>query len=330
MSLVRSDISRVQMRTSLFLFFGLLILSVTFFVSADDTMTDKNIFQDSDQDGLSNEEEALYKTDPLDKDSDDDGYTDGVEVESGYNPLKPAPGDKLVDTKETNQTEDGGSATDNNLTAQVSQQIASMVQDSADGEGEAVTLETITESVQGVLDQSDQEIILPEVNVDEIKIKEVSKKLKEKQRLEKEREDAVEYLTVMAYILANNSPKKFHSENDLSSLLTSLGTDSLSAITLGNTKYLDDLSEKGKKILDETKDIEVPEGMLEVHVRAIKMAKYSMTLKDEVKQTNPSDPLGQISSLSKMQGFFGVVADFSQEIYSKMAEYDIKEIPIDL
>ncbi len=55
MSLVRSDISRVQMRTSLFLFFGLLILSVTFFVSADDTMTDKNIFQDSDQDGLSNE-----------------------------------------------------------------------------------------------------------------------------------------------------------------------------------------------------------------------------------------------------------------------------------
>ncbi len=330
MSVVRSGISQVQMRTSLLLFFGLLILSVTFFVSADDTMTDKNIFQDSDQDGLSNDEEALYKTDPLDKDSDDDGYTDGVEVESGYDPLKPAPGDKLINTTDGNATATGIVTTDDNLTAQVSQQIVTMVQDSADGEGDEVTLETITESVQSVLDQSDQEIILPEVNVDEIKVKSVSKKLKEKQRLEKEKEDAVEYLTVMAYILANNSPKKFNSENDLSSLLTSFGTDSLSAITLGNTKYLEDLSKKGAKILEETKDIEVPEGMLDVHVRAIKMAKYSMTLKDEMNQTNPSDPLGQIASLSKLQGFFGVVTDFSQEIYEKMAEYDITEIPIDL
>lgn len=330
MSVVRSGISRVQMRTSLLLFFGLLISSVTFFVSADDTMTDKNIFQDSDQDGLSNDEEALYKTDPLDKDSDDDGYTDGVEVESGYDPRKPAPGDKLVDTKEGSRENESQVGASTNLTTQVSEQIATMVQESTLEGGEEVTLDTITESVQSVLDQTDQEIVLPEVSVDEVKVKKVSKKLKEAERLEKEKEDAVEYLTVMAYILANNSPKKFHSQNDLSSLLTSLGTDSLSAITLGNTKYLEDLSKKGEKILEETKDIEVPEGMLDVHVRAIKMAKYSITLKDEVSKTNPSDPLGQIASLSKLQGFFGVVSDFSQEIYSKMAEYGIKEIPIDL
>lgn len=330
MSVVRSGISRVQMRTSLLLFFGLLILSVTFFVSADDSLTNKNIFQDSDQDGLSNDEEALYKTDPLDKDSDDDGYTDGVEVESGYDPLKPAPGDKLVDTKEGSREGESQVGASTNLTTQVSEQIATMVQESALEGGEEVTLDTITESVQSVLDQTDQEIVLPEVSVDEVKVKQVSKKLKEAERLEKEKEDAVEYLTVMAYILANNSPKKFHSQNDLSSLLTSLGTDSLSAITLGNTKYLEDLSKKGEKILEETKEIEVPEGMLDVHVRAIKMAKYSITLKDEVSKTNPSDPLGQIASLSKLQGFFGVVSDFSQEIYSKMAEYGIKEIPIDL
>lgn len=330
MSAVRSGISRVQMRTSLLLFFGLLISSVTFFVSADDTMTDKNIFQDSDQDGLSNDEEALYKTDPLDKDSDDDGYTDGVEVESGYDPRKPAPGDKLVDTKEGSRENESQVGASTNLTTQVSEQIATMVQESTLEGGEEVTLDTITESVQSVLEQTDQEIVLPEVSVDEVKVKQVSKKLKEAERLEKEKEDAVEYLTVMAYILANNSPKKFHSQNDLSSLLTSLGTDSLSAITLGNTKYLEDLSKKGEKILEETKEIEVPEGMLDVHVRAIKMAKYSITLKDEVSKTNPSDPLGQIASLSKLQGFFGVVSDFSQEIYSKMAEYGIKEIPIDL
>jgi hypothetical protein len=87
-----SGISEKSARVSMLLFFGLLTLSVTFFVSADDSVTDKNIFQDSDQDGLSNDEEVLYKTDALKKDTDGDGYTDGVEVESGYDPLKPAPG----------------------------------------------------------------------------------------------------------------------------------------------------------------------------------------------------------------------------------------------
>ena len=327
-----SGISQKNARVSFFLLFSLLSLSVTFFVFADDTESNKNIFQDSDQDGLSNDEEALYKTDPLNKDTDGDGYSDGVEVESGYNPLKPAPGDKLVqDDSADTHSAIVGDADAVNLTTQVSSQIADIVKSSNEGNGEAVTLETINESVQNVLDQSDQEIILPEVNVDEIKIKEVSKKLKGEKLREKEKEDVVEYLTVMAYILANNSPKKFHTENDLTSVLTSLGTDSLAAITLGNTNYLEDMAKKGEKTLKEIKDIEVPEGMLDVHVKAIKLAKYSMTLKDEVAQTNgQDDPLGKIASLSKVQGFLGVMSDFSQEIYGKMKEMDIKQIPIDL
>lgn len=55
-----------------------------------------NVFEDKDQDGLTNQEEQAYGTDPNDPDSDHDGYSDGTEVKSGYNPLKPAPGDKLV------------------------------------------------------------------------------------------------------------------------------------------------------------------------------------------------------------------------------------------
>lgn len=328
-----SGISQKNARVSFFLLFSLLSLSVTFFVFADDTESNKNIFQDSDQDGLSNDEEALYKTDPLNKDTDGDGYSDGVEVESGYNPLKPAPGDKLVQ----DGAADTHSATsvvlndDANLTTQVSSQIADIVKSSSDGSGEAVTLETINESVQNVLSQNDQEVVLPEVNVDDIKIKEISKKLKGEKRKEKEKEDAIEYLTVMAYVLANNSPKKFHTENDLTSVLTSFGTDSLAAVTLGNTSYLEDMAKKGEKTLKEIKDIEVPEGMLDVHVKAIKLAKYSMSLKDEVAQTNGNeDPLGKIASLSKVQGFLGVMSDFSQEIYGKMRDMDIKQIPIDL
>ncbi|RJQ33486.1 hypothetical protein C4566_03610 [Candidatus Parcubacteria bacterium] len=45
------------------------------------------IIIDSDGDGLSDDLEAYYESDPLDTDTDDDGYTDAVEVTNGYNPL---------------------------------------------------------------------------------------------------------------------------------------------------------------------------------------------------------------------------------------------------
>ncbi len=325
-----SGISERNVRVSLFLFFGLLFLSVTFFVSADESGSNKNIFQDSDQDGLSNDEEALYKTDPLNKDTDGDGYMDGVEVESGYNPLKPAPGDKIVSGTATTDGKVFNGSSENNLTDQVSHEIANMVQSGATGQGGEITLEDINNSVQSILDQSNQDIVLPEVDMSTIKIKHLSKNLKGSKRDEQEKQDAIEYLTVIAYILANNSPKKFHDENDLSSVLSSLGTESLSAITLGNQKYLEDLSQKGEKTLEEINDVEVPEGMLDVHVKAIKMVKYSMQLKDEAKVNGDADPIGQIASLSKVQGFLGVASEFSQEIYTKLNELGIKEIPINL
>ncbi len=45
---------------------------------------------DSDNDGLSDEEEKMLGTDPQNPDTDGDGYTDGEEVRNGYSPLVPA------------------------------------------------------------------------------------------------------------------------------------------------------------------------------------------------------------------------------------------------
>ena len=45
---------------------------------------------DTDDDGLFDREEVqVYKTDPLNADSDSDGYLDGEEVKAGYNPMGP-------------------------------------------------------------------------------------------------------------------------------------------------------------------------------------------------------------------------------------------------
>ena len=55
--------------------------------------------KDSDNDGLMDWEEALWKTDPKNPDTDGDGTLDGQEVSQGRDPLKPGPDDKLEDVK---------------------------------------------------------------------------------------------------------------------------------------------------------------------------------------------------------------------------------------
>lgn len=55
----------------------------------------QDIINDHDHDGLADWEEELYGTDPNNPDTDGDGYLDGEEVASGYNPAKKAPNDKF-------------------------------------------------------------------------------------------------------------------------------------------------------------------------------------------------------------------------------------------
>jgi len=55
--------------------------------------------KDSDEDGLKDWQEIqLYKTDACKQDTDGDGYFDGEEVASGYDPAVKAPGDELPGT----------------------------------------------------------------------------------------------------------------------------------------------------------------------------------------------------------------------------------------
>jgi len=53
---------------------------------------------DTDQDGLTDKEEVkIYQTDPLNPDTDGDGLKDGEEVRQGLNPKNPSPNAKLMD-----------------------------------------------------------------------------------------------------------------------------------------------------------------------------------------------------------------------------------------
>ncbi len=313
---------------TLFLFFSLLILSTAFFVFADDVVNTKNIFQDSDQDGLSNDEEKLYGTNPSVKDTDGDGYGDGIEVESGYDPLKPAPGDKII--KESSSVSSATSSEESeNLTQKAASEIVNILK-STDENGQAVSLDDVNESVQKVLSGSVEEVTLPDVDIKDIKIKKgPSKNLSEKKRAEQERSDITEYLTVVSYIIANNSPQSFRTENEFVGLISSLATQSISSLAGGNTQQLNALSGVAEKILEQLKEVEVPAAMLDLHIKALKMAKYSLQLNKNLK-IDPTDPFGQIAEFSKWQGFLGVTSEYFTELEAKLTEYNIKEVPIEL
>lgn len=51
---------------------------------------------DTDGDGLPDHLETIYRTDRAKSDTDGDGFLDGSEVANGYDPTKPAPGDKVI------------------------------------------------------------------------------------------------------------------------------------------------------------------------------------------------------------------------------------------
>lgn len=85
---------------------GLIVISGWFLISQRDNngnSSDKLSFissmfksdeNDSDDDGLKDWEEVLWKTDKNNSDTDGDGTSDGEEIKQGRDPLKPGPDDK--------------------------------------------------------------------------------------------------------------------------------------------------------------------------------------------------------------------------------------------
>lgn len=56
--------------------------------ATDTTSTDLSPTGDDDKDGLTNKQEEDLGTDPLNPDTDDDSYDDGIEVKHGFDPLR--------------------------------------------------------------------------------------------------------------------------------------------------------------------------------------------------------------------------------------------------
>lgn len=316
---------------TLFVFFALLVFSIGFFVSADsNTATSRSIFLDADQDGLSDDEEKIFGTDPLKRDTDGDSYSDGIEVESGYDPLKPAPGDKLV--AEDDSLGKGGydESSDTNLTESASNEVVNILSQVSD-ENPSVSMDDLDASIATLLEQANVEVAIPEVDMDTIKIKRVKCKSSEsEERCNARKKDAaLGYLTVLAYLVANNSPVPLQSNGDLEVVSNSFLSDATLAFSTGNFALLKDMSSRGEIFLSAVQDIEVPENMLEIHVKALKLGLFSRDL-GKAFEKKTGDPIAQIGLLSQAQGMLIIVSDLSDEMMSELTKLGIESVPVDL
>lgn len=318
-------IKNVQL--TILVFLGLVILSFSVYVSAQQNPNNSgNIFLDSDQDGLTDQEEKLYGTDSKNPDTDGDGYSDGAEVKSGYDPTKPAPGDKLTVASLSN-SENGKvlGDSDNNLTSQVSQKITELVQNAQGNEEDTgVTLDQLQQVIdQSFNAQNVQSDDLPEVKKEDFKIlkQNYSGLSKDKQK-EKKKEDFMNYAVAVAYILSSNSPKPITSSQDLSDVFDNISQTILQSMEARNPDGLSDLEKSSDKIVEQLKQVEVPEEMVDTHIKAVRYALYAKNLSGTL-SPNINDPLKDIANFSKISALVQSVQGFASDITDKFNEYGI-------
>lgn len=320
---MRLEIKRVKL--TLLVLAVLIILSYAFFSMAEEnSQTQNNIFMDSDQDGLTDQEESLYGTDPRSADTDHDGYSDGAEVKSGYDPLKPSPGDKIIiSSSGPSDANTDTAAAEKNLTKEVAQKVATLTSTSDTGD-QTITMDQVKSLVDDTLNQTVSDSDLPTISPDEIKIKKQNySNLSKDAANEKRKEDFTNYIVGVYYILASNAPKPINSSDTVSGLANGITQEIVSAIEKQDPSQLQGLSDFGTKALDQLKTVEVPEDVVDIHIKALRFAKYAIALKDALKP-NEADPLATIAQFSKIESFLQELMGFSADVESKFSSYGLQ------
>jgi hypothetical protein len=331
-------------KTTLAVFLGLLIVGFALYSYAqENSSSGKNVFLDSDQDGLSDAEEQVYSTDPHNPDTDGDGYSDGAEIASGYNPLIPAPNDKILTPKTTqnnsltsnttDSTEDNASSTitapgdDQNKTNELSQQVTNLIQTKS-ASNQNINVDDLDNIVNQLTSSSSNINFedLPAIDKKTIKIKEQNYSKNEK--AEKEKQDVEQYLIAVSYIMTINSPYKITSLDDINKFSQEvLSQAAIFSNNSSSTSYFENLADKGSDALKQLNDVEVPEDMVDLHIKGLQLMTYAVSLKDKYK-VDKSDPVSSIFALSEVKNLMSLGRDYILDAQKEISNYGITDLSL--
>jgi hypothetical protein len=306
-----------------FIIFAILIASTfSFFTFADDTTT--TLFEDFDRDGLSNIEEESLGTDPKKEDTDGDGYSDGVELESGYDPLIPAPGDRIVSEAPVITTPEDMPTT--NVTEKISKDVVTFLADAQEEGKEDITPEELAEAVSKSVDEQVDFVDIPKIDIEDISIKEQDyDNLSEKAYTEQMREDAIEYFTAISYIFISNFPQGYFdrpTEEVLSEVMQHVDGYSTS---LTKYSYFEDIAENAIEAEKQLDDIDVPKDLFDIHTEGLQLLSGMSALYEAGNYKKPNtDIVPVVATLAQMQVLVMQAIDFQDHIEEKITKYNIE------
>lgn len=286
-----------------------------FVIGQVQTTINKNVFGDSDQDGLSDEEEKMYGTNPNNPDTDGDGYSDGVEVRSGYDPLKAAPGDKL--TQNDHGTEQNSSSNASLLAPDISSKINDLLS-SKENAGQDIS----ADDINGLVSESLSEKIGPTITFDTLekidtstlKIKKQNyNKLSDSEKKQKMTEDRQKYFSDILYLLFTNAPTPITSKEEFESFQKTF-TEKLSSLGTQNPdyKYFRDFASKLDVAYKQATEMEVPESLVDLHVKLLQLVNGYLALRDP-SLPNIEDPGTRLIIMSKAKMLVELTHTFLQE-----------------
>ncbi len=284
----------------------------------------QTLLVDFDQDGLSNEEERLYGTDPNNDDTDGDGFSDGVEVRSGYDPLVPASeGDKILET-DTVASRYEKSVSGTNLTRQFSAKVAGVTAEALAGNGE-ISVEQLNEELEDIVNTRISFADLPPIDPSEIRIKKQDyKKLNKKERAERIKQDAEEYISAVSYVINVHSPENIQdpdaAEKFAQEILRKVNGLAVDPTDVG---YFKDLARNAEKALNDIREVEVPETLLEQHIKILQVVEYAVTIGEEFKP-DKDDPLAMMGSYVELQQLGMLGLELSDELDERLQELGVK------
>ncbi len=267
---------------------------------------------DPDNDGLKNWEEEVYKTDSRKYDTDGDGYSDGEEVLSGYDPTKPAPNDALEGTDTSIPR-----PTPKNLTDYLSQLIVSKVESgefkpisNADTAPDSVLLnneDIFNEVLTNISEKAKTEFILPEIPDSEIKI---SKNPTTKQ-------EVVAYITKMSAVLDDD---KIFSDIGLSEAKIIEN-----AVNTKDTRDIEKIINFYQVGIEKIKKITVPLDFIDIHKEQIAIFEFTKEILIAIKNFE-NDPAMAAAAAERYPELKNMLESFTNKLIDRLEKYSDDKI----
>ncbi len=316
----------MQDKNTIFVIIGVIVIFsgigvVT--IAQESKISEYSVAIDADQDGLSNEEERLYGTDPNIRDTDGDSYSDGVEIRSGYDPLVPAPGDRLGVAAQAQIAQISGN--DINLTNEFATVVAGMTEEAFAAGKDELSMDDVQNETSAIIGDSISFDDLKEIDISKIRIKKQDySNLSKKERKVRIKKDVDDYVTAVTYIMSIYSPMPL----DLKSPESIQGFTSQIMVKMGqfsqdfsNASFFIKIAKDGEKMLSEFNDIAVPEIMIPTHVKGLQIAQFASEIGTDFK-VKEDDPMAMIAEMSRLQALIMMSSEFYDELNSELAKYE--------